>query len=199
MKVVARSYGGFRIEKTALGPNKDFGLFYTIMNSPRREYVKDVFLKFNGAVIAKDYLQTIEFFSFLEMFTKKGLISGHKNDYFIAREQTKKGKTYLSLECKFTDKKYFIDLPDTKAMLNIYNQTRIGRSFTTVLISKVVLSYDGIVESEGDAINVHSDKDIDTVINNYLGGESVDNTQYFSDKISILLSTIKEEEGKLES
>ena len=84
-------------------------------------------------------------------------------------------------------------------MWTIYNQTRIGYCFTTVLNSHTVFSYDGLVESEGETVNVHSDRDIDELINGYLGKQdaNLDNTHYFSDRISLLLDIVKEkEEGK---
>lgn len=198
MKTSTKDYGGFTVTKTFIDENQDFSIYYTLMRSRDRDFVKDVYLKFQGQTIVHNYVQTISFFSFLEIFLKKGLVSGHECNYFKVVEETKNNKRYQSLKCKFIKNEYFIDIPTAKTMLNTYNQTKVGRSFTTVLTSETVLSYSGVVETEGEKVFVASDKDIDQLINHYLNGENdkIVNTQYFSDKISELLDAIKESENE---
>jgi len=197
MKSTVICDGGFRVEETVLGGEKDFSLFYTIMKTASKNYVKDVFVKFKNETIAYNYLQTVEFFSFIDMFVKKGFVSGEENSYFIVREKTENGKKRISLECKFSREKYFIYLPDAKAMWTIYNQTKIGYSFSEVLVSKVIFSYDGIIKTEGEIVTANNDDDIDELINGYLGETNVklDDTQYFSDKVTKLLSVVKENQN----
>ena len=70
------------VQEIALGGTDDFMLYQFIMDSKSKSYIKDVFVKFKGKLIAKNYRDTLELFSMLDSFIKKGLVKGDENKGF---------------------------------------------------------------------------------------------------------------------
>ena len=180
------------VQEIKLGGKDDFVLYQFIMDFKNKPYIKDVFVKFKGNLIAKNYRAVLEFFSMLDSFIKKGLIKGDENKFFKCVEKKEDNTVRKSLQCVF-DKKIYIGMAEAKTMLQFYNESKIGYSFRTVLISDKIFSLATQLEIDKKDIYLPSENDLLGMINGELDkyGVKYDNTPYFSEKISLLLHHVK--------
>jgi len=102
----------------------------------KKKYIADVYIKFRGVVVAHNWLETIEFFSFFDAYIKRGFISSHENDFFKVSQKDK----VSSLKCKFASDEYFLSTPKVKTMLTVYNEFKSGNPFRDLIPSKTILS-----------------------------------------------------------
>ncbi len=180
------------VQEIKLGGKDDFVLYQFIMDFKNKPYIKDVFVKFKGNLIAKNYRAVLEFFSMLDSFIKKGLVKGDENKFFKCVEKKEDNTVRKSLQCVF-DKKIYIGMAEAKTMLQFYNESKIGYSFRTVLISDKIFSLTTQLEIDKKNIHLPSENDLLGIINGELDkyGVKYDNTPYFSEKISLLLHHVK--------
>jgi hypothetical protein len=180
------------VQKIGLGGYDDFILYQFIMDTNGKSYVKDVFVKYRGNLVVKNYGEAVEFFSIIDSFVKKGLVKGDENKFFKCVEKKEDNHIRKSLQCTFDNKKY-ISVSEAKTMIQFYNESKIGYSFRTVLISDKVFSLTTTLEVEQKKVNLPSENDLLGLINGELEkyGVNYDNTPYFSQKISLLLNHLK--------
>lgn len=180
------------VQEIGLGGDDDFVLYQFIMDSNGKSYIKDVFVKYKGKLIVKNYRETVEFFSMLDSFIKKGLVRGDKNKFLKCVEKTEDNQTRKSLQCVF-DKKRYLSMANAKTMMQFYNESKIGYSFRTVLISDKIFSLTTTLEVEKNNVHLPSENDLLGMINSELDkhGVKYDNTPYFSQRISLLLRHVK--------
>ncbi|WP_457746653.1 hypothetical protein [Sulfurimonas sp.] len=188
------------VQEIALGGTDDFMLYQFIMDSKSKSYIKDIFVKFKGKLIAKNYRDTLELFSMLDSFIKKGLVKGAENKFFKCVEKKEENQVRKSLQCVFNKKRY-ISMAEAKTMVQFYNESKIGYSFRTVLISDKVFSLTTTLEVEKKNVTLPSENDLLGMINGELDkyGVKYDNTPYFSEKNSMLLHHIKHKDENNEN
>ncbi|MBN2895289.1 MAG: hypothetical protein JXK05_05305 [Campylobacterales bacterium] len=115
-----------------LGGSKNFIVHQFVCEDPSRTLVKEMFVSCANVTIAHDYLQCVEFFTLLECLVKKNPIQ-HDNQFFKEVKKTENGRTMTSLQCLFDPKKY-IGPAEARVMTQIYNESKIGLSFRSLLI-----------------------------------------------------------------
>ena len=134
------------LEGVPLEMDEMFLLCFAEVMSKGKNYIADVYIEFKKDIIANNYLEVIEFFSFIEAFTKKGLVVGHENSFFKVCQKDK----ISYLKCKFVKDEYFLSAPKLKTMLNMYGEFRAGNSLKHLANSKIILedyNFRGIVSS----------------------------------------------------
>jgi len=124
------------IEGVPLEMGEEFLLCFAEATEKEKKYIADVYIKFKGVVIAHNWIETIEFFSFFDAFVKRGLISGHENAFFKVSQKDK----INSLKFIFSEDEYFLSLPKVKTMLTAYNEFKSYNHFKDLIVSKKILS-----------------------------------------------------------
>ncbi len=124
------------IDGVSLEIGDEFLLCFAEAIRGEKRNIADVYIKFKGVVIAHNWLETIEFFSFMDAYIKRGFISSHENDFFKVSQKDK----VSSLKCKFASDEYFLSIPKVKTMLTVYNEFRSSNSFKDLIVSKTILS-----------------------------------------------------------
>ena len=181
------------IKKIGLGKESDFALFQLIVDYSNKSYVKDVFVQYKDETIAANYRESVEFFSILDSLVKKGLAPGDENGFFkYAQKSTKSNQLFRSLQLKH-DLKVYISPATAKTMCQFYNESKIGLSFRTVLMSETVFSIETTLSTTRQDAKFPSDEDLEDVIEEVMkdNGIKYDNTPYYSQRITKLLHAIK--------
>ena len=180
------------VQEIKLGGKDNFVLYQFIMDSDNKSYIKDVFVKFKGNLVAKNYREAVEFFSILDSFIKKGLVKGDENKFFKCVEKKEDKQIKKSLQCIF-NKTTYIGMAEAKTMIQFYNESKIGYSFRTVLISDKIFSLTTQLKIDQENVHLPSEHDLLGMINGELDkyGIKYDNTPYFSERISLLLHHVK--------
>lgn len=181
------------IEKFTLGRESDFSLYQFLVTYSDKDYVKDVFVKYKDEVVAKNYPETLEFFSILDSLVKKGLNEGDKNPFFTYKQKTEKGNS-ITRSLQFNNvPTIYISPSSAKTMCQFYNESKIGLSFKTVLKSDVIFSIDVELKTTSKKADFSSEDELNKVINSLLdkNGIEYNNTNYYSRKITDLINSVK--------
>lgn len=182
-----------RVDETKLGIESDFSLFQMLVSTRKGTYIKDVFVKFKGEVVAKNYGETLEFFSILDSLIKKGLSEGEKTYFFTYKQKTEKNNS-ITRSLQFNkEPTVYISFATAKIMCQFYNESKIGFSYRMVLKSDVVFSIDATLKTTSEKADFPSDEELDKIINSLLedNGVKFDNTNYYSKKITDLINAVK--------
>jgi hypothetical protein len=136
MEISSHDITNLSIEEIPLEMKDKFTLCFTKVVSDGKLYIADVYIKFERDVVAHNWLETIEFFSFIDAYIKRGFISSHENSFFKVSQEDK----VTSLKCKFSLDEYFLSTPKVKTMLTVYNEFRSGNTLKDLIVSKTILS-----------------------------------------------------------
>jgi len=188
MEISGYGIDGLSIEEIPLSMDGEFTLCFTQVILEGKSYVADVFLKFKNDVIANNWLEVIEFFSFIDAYIKRGLVVGHENYFFKVAQKDQ----ISSLKCKFITDEYFISMPKAKTMLTVYNEFRSGNSFKYLIKCKTILS------NEDSKVTIFSsyvkEEDVKNAIREYLkknSGTFYENYTMFNEEILKYYNLIK--------
>jgi len=188
MEISGYEIDGLTMEEIPLNMDGEFTLCFAQVVLEGKNYVADVFLRFKKEVIANNWLEVIEFFSFLDAYIKKGLIPGHENYFFKVTQKDK----ISSLRCKFTTDEYFLSAPKAKTMLMVYNEFRSENSFKYLIKCKIILT------NEDTRVTIFSaaieEEDVKNDIKKYLdknSGKFYENYTMFNEEILKYYNLIK--------